>query len=391
MPSQPPSPLDLKASGSKTLLADRARYGKRSALLAIAINCFLASSKYVLGLWTHSVAIQGDALNNFSDMLSSWVVLFGFHLAGRAADPEHPYGHARAEYFASSILAVFILLAAFEQGKSSVEAWLHPATSVQHPWLWPILIMAILLKVLLLFYQRYWGKRLSSELLMASSVDATGDVLATTLILLGSLLGPYLSFNLDAILGFFLALFIAWSGLGILRDTANAILGIAPDKELVERVKALVTSDPLVLDTHDLLVHSYGVGQNFATIHVVMDADLNLLEAHEHIDALEIQAEKTLGLKLLIHLDPKDQDSPRQQNVEEVVRDEIHRLDPDLCLHDFRIVEPVEQRTMRFELHAPLSWQGDLEAVGHELQIRLYQRFPGWQIDMQLDRAYSDL
>ena len=277
--------------------------GKMAGFTGICCNILLFLGKLLAGLLSGSVSILADAINNLSDAGSSLVTLLGFYLAQRPADKEHPYGHARYEYLSGLVVSALILVIGLELGKSSFEKVLHPQPILATPVVWGVLTVSLCLKLWMSHFFRTLGARIRSVTLTAASADSRNDVIATAGVLLGYIVSSLFGVNVDGIVGLGIAAFILWSGIGIARDTISPLLG-ARDPELVKKLSALVLSHEKVLGIHDLLVHDYGPGQCFASVHAELSAEENPLACHDIIDDIEQDAWERLNVHLVIHYDP---------------------------------------------------------------------------------------
>ena len=283
----------------------RAAIGKRAGLVGLLCNFLLAGGKLAVGTLAASMAIFADGLNNLSDGASSLVTLLGFKLGERPADPEHPYGHARFEYLAGLVVSVTILGIGFSLLKESVTKVLHP-TPVQFGWLTvAVLVVSILVKLWMSGFNRAIGRIISSETLIATAADSRNDVLSTAAVLVAAILCRVTGWDvLDGLMGVGVAVFILISGWGLVMDTLSPLLGESPSEDLVEHIEQTVMGYPGVLGVHDLMVHDYGPGHQFASIHVELPAEQDPLEAHDLIDNIERDFMKNDHLMVTIHYDP---------------------------------------------------------------------------------------
>lgn len=333
----------------------RSGCGKLAGAVGIVCNIFLFLGKLLAGLLSGSVSVMADAVNNLSDASSSLVTLLGFKLAEKPADPHHPYGHARMEYLSGLVVAAMILLIGAELVKSSVDKILHPQ-AVAFTWLTAgILITSILVKLWLAAFCRKLGKSIGSTALEATAADSRNDVISTAAVLAAGILGQLFSWQMDGYVGLAVALFILYSGIGIAKDTVNPLLGEAPDPELVEQIGAKICSYEKVLGIHDLIVHDYGPGRRFASVHVEMDSRDDVLVCHDIIDNIERDVLEEDHIHLVIHYDPLVTDDQELTHMRELVEQEIHAIDPRLSLHDFRMVRGPRHTNLVFDLSVPYA------------------------------------
>lgn len=282
----------------------RARCGRLSGAVGVALNLLLSAAKFLAGWLTGSLAMTADALNNLTDAGSSVVTLVGFQVAGHEADREHPFGHGRAEYVSGLIVSLVIMLVGVELAKSSAEKIIAPQAVSFSPAAVAVLAGAILVKLGMWRFNAALGKAIGSPALEAAALDALSDGAATGAVLAGTLLGRFAHLTLDGWLGLGVALFILWSGFRAVRDTLDPLLGRPASEELAEKITALVLAEPEILGIHELLVHEYGPGHLFATIHAEVNADMSLLDAHAAADRAEQRLLEELGVQAVIHVDP---------------------------------------------------------------------------------------
>lgn len=335
----------------------RAAYGKLAGVVGILCNLLLFGGKLLAGIFSGSVAITADAVNNLSDASSSLVTLIGFKLAERPADEEHPYGHARIEYLSGLAVAALILLIGAELGKSSFQKILHPETVSFSILTLVILLSSIGLKLWMALFCRKLGKRIDSTTLTATAADSRNDVITTAAVLLGCLLGHFFSLQIDGYIGLLVALFILWSGIGIAKETISPLLGKQADPKLVRSISDLILSHENVLGIHDLMVHDYGPGQCFASVHAEMDFALDPLVCHDILDDIERDALRELRVHLVIHYDPIVTDDEELNRMHALVETEIKAIDPALSMHDFRMVRGPGHTNLIFDLVIPYSMQ----------------------------------
>ena len=348
----------------------RGAYGKLAGVVGIVCNLLLFAGKLIAGLLSGSVAITADAVNNLSDASSSLVTLLGFKLAERPADEEHPYGHARLEYLSGLAVAALILVIGVELGKSSIEKIINPET-VLFSWLTlAILIGSILVKLWMALFCYKLGKKIDSATLTATAMDSRNDVISTSAVLLGCLVGHFFGLQIDGYIGTLVALFIIWSGCGIAKETISPLLGKQADAELVKRISDLIMSHEKILGIHDLMVHDYGPGQCFASVHAEMDSRENPLDCHDIIDDIERDALRELRVHLVIHYDPIVTDDEELNQMRALVSAELKQIDPQLTMHDFRMVRGPGHTNLIFDLVIPYS----MENRKKELKERIDER-----------------
>lgn len=346
----------------------RTQIGKQSGILGIACNALLSAGKMLAGFFTGSMSIAADALNNLSDAASSIVTLLGFRLAEKPADKHHPYGHARYEYLASLTVSMLILVIGFELAKSSVEKILWPQAVNFNPAAMWILLVSIAVKLGMMLYNQHMGKKIQSQVLLATAADSRNDAITTLAILIAALVQQRTGVNIDGAMGLLVSLFILFSGITMAKETISPLLGEGADPELQARLTAFIDSQPMVIGCHDLMVHDYGPGRRYASIHVEMDQQMDTLVCHETIDRMERSCLTDFGVHMVIHYDPVVND-PETQRLKNLVTTILKIKDPRLELHDFRILRQGEYPELVFDLIVP----EDLQSQKEQLQATLEQ------------------
>lgn len=366
--------LFVKNHNETTSPAVRSAYGSLASAVGIIANVLLCLAKLFIGTISGSVSITADGLNNLSDASSSIVTLLGFHLAQKPEDADHPYGHARMEYLSSLAVAAMILVIGFELGMESIDKILHPEDVTFSLALVIVLLLSMAVKIWLALFNRFVGKTIGSTSLMATSADSRNDVIATGAVLLSAIVSHLTGLNLDGWIGFLVAVFILWSGIGIARETADLLLGGKADDELKETVKREVFSyDDRILGTHDLMVHDYGPGRKFASIHVEVDRNEDVMAVHNMIDNVERMMLEKHRIHLTIHYDPLVVDDPKINHMKDRLLSLLRELDDRLTLHDFRMVEGPEHTNLIFDVVVPFDCEKSCEAIQAALDDALMQ------------------
>ena len=369
----------------------RERYGLLAGFAGLLCNLILFGAKLAIGLLSGGVAIQADAVNNLSDAASCLVTLLGFRLAAKPADREHPFGHARIEYLAGLSVAAMILLIGAELVKGSVSKILAPQPVNFSLAAAAVLLLSILVKLLMARLYADLGRRIGSQALAASAADSRNDVICSGAVLAASALSAATGLLLDGYAGLAVALFILYSGVGVAKDTIDPLLGEAPNEELVHAVGHVLRSDPAVLGMHDLLVHDYGPGRRFASVHVDMDHRMDPMLAHEHIDELERSVQRELHVELVIHYDPVVTDDPELTALHGRVLALVHEISPEMRLHDFRMVRGGNASNLIFDLVVPDAWLDKKTELTERLQQALSTPQKRYYVVLTLDReAFND-
>ncbi len=365
----------------------RERYGRLGSVTGIAANLLLFGGKFAVGSLTRSVAITADAVNNLSDAGSSVISLISFRLSGKPADKEHPFGHARIEYIASMAVAILILLLGGELAKSSVEKILHPEAVLFTPVMIWVLVGSILVKLGLFAFNRNLGRRIGSPVMAATAADSLSDVLATSAVLAATLVGHFTQLLVDGWVGVVVACFILWSGVGIIRDAMDKLLGDAPSAELIETIENFVMGYEGIIGVHDLVVHNYGPGRCFASLHAEVPASEDILVSHDIIDNIERDIAQSHGIHLVIHLDPVVTDDPEVDALRARVRELVEGLGNGLSIHDFRLVKGATHYNLIFDVAVPIGFSIKDQDLLAMIQTRI-RKWGDYYPVVTLDRTY---
>ena len=335
----------------------RELFGRLAGAVGIICNLILSIMKLIIGTVTNSVSITADATNNISDAGSSIVTLVGFRLSGKPADKDHPYGHARIEYISSLIISFIILLIGCSIFKESVIKIFKPEESLFNIATVIILVVSIIVKLWLSVFNTYLGKQIDSKALEATAIDSRNDVITTTAVLIASVISHFTGFNLDGYMGVIVSIFILISGINLVKETLNPLLGQPPTKEMFESIEKKILSYDNVLGVHDLMVHSYGPNTYFASAHIEMDAKIDVLVCHDIMDQIERDFKSDLNIHLVVHLDPTILDSPEINELKEMVNNIICEIDEELTFHDFRVVVGEENKNVLFDVVVPPEYK----------------------------------
>lgn len=343
--------------------AVRQSYGLLSGTVGILFNVLLFIGKFLAGALSHSIAITADAFNNLSDAASSVITLIGFKMAGQKPDKDHPFGHGRIEYLSGLAVSAAILFMAFELIKSSISKLLKPEDTVCTITVVIILICSIAIKLYMFLYNRSISKKIQSEAIRATALDSLSDTLATSVVLISTLVAHYTTLRLDGICGILVGLFIFYSGIMAAKDTLNPLLGQAPDPEFVKEIESLVLSYEGVLGIHDLIVHNYGPGRLMISLHAEVPADGDILELHDMVDNIERTLQDKLRCNAVIHMDPVCTNDPVVNSLKAEVASYLLSLDESLSIHDFRIVKGPTHTNIIFDILLPYKFKLSDEEV----------------------------
>lgn len=331
----------------------RERYGTLAAAVGILSNIFLCIIKGLIGLFSGSIAVTADAVNNLSDAGSSVITLLAFKIAGKPADEEHPYGHARMEYISGMAVSFIIILLGLELMGSSFEKILHPEEVGVSALTYLVLIVSIAVKLWQGMFNRNLGKRISSEALQATAADSLNDVFSTGAVLLSTLVYQFTAIPIDGWVGMLVAIFITVSGVKLIMETGSPLLGQAPDPQMVRELEEKITAYDGVIGIHDLQVHNYGPGRVFATVHAEVPANRDILVSHDIIDNIEREVGHEMNLNLVIHMDPVVTDDERLNQLHAQVQLIVAGIDSNLSMHDFRAVFGPTHTNLVFDVVVP--------------------------------------
>lgn len=349
----------------------RTAVGSLSGIVGIVCNLLLAVGKLVVGTLAASVSITADALNNLSDAASSIVTLVGFRLAEKPADSDHPYGHARFEYLSGLAVSAMIVVIGVELAKTSIVKIFNPAPVEFSPAIAVVLIGSIAVKLWLSAFNKKLGRLIGSSTLSAAAADSRNDCISTGAVLLAAVVEYFTTWAIDGYMGLAVALFILYSGANLAKETISPLLGEAASPELQQRIVDYISNNPKVLGYHDLMVHDYGPGQRFASIHVEMDKNEDALVCHEIIDDMERECLQSHGVHLVIHYDPVITDNPELNRMRRLVRTLLQVKDSRLDLHDFRMVPGTGHTNLIFDVTLPNDLQGQEEEIKRTLEAAL--------------------
>ena len=365
----------------------REKQGSLAGAMGIGVNILLFVIKLMAGLLSGSVAIMADAVNNLTDSGSSIIMLVGFRLSAKPADREHPFGHARIEYLCGVIVSFIVLFLGIELGRTSFLKILSPEKAEFGPVALGVLIVSILIKLwLCLFYTRV-GRRIDSQSLLATASDSRNDVISTLVVLLGALITRLTSLDLDGFLGLLVAAFIIVSGVKLIMETADPLLGPAPKKELVQGIYEKIRSYEGIIGIHDLTVHSYGQGRTFASVHCEVPAEEDILISHDLIDNIERDFLEQEGIHLVIHLDPVITCDEKANALHEAVLTKVKELYPQSAIHDLRVVWGVTHSNVLFDVAVPFSVADSDQQVKERVSWAVESLDPTYRAVLAVDRV----
>lgn len=368
----------------------RRAYGVLCSVYGIFLNLLLFAGKYFAGLISGSVAITADAFNNLSDAGSSIITLLGFAIAGKRPDPEHPFGHGRAEYLAGLMLSALIIVMGVELGKSSVEKILSPAPVEAGLLPAAVLFASIAVKLYMSAYNRAIGRRISSAAMEATAADALSDSISTLVVLLSMAASYIFKLNIDGWAGLIVAGIICLTGYGAARDTISPLLGRAPEADLVATIRDIVMAHGEVKGIHDLIVHDYGPGRLVVSLHAEVDGRGDIFALHDAIDRAERELKESLGCIATIHMDPIEADNTEVAQHRQAVTELLQaRITPALSVHDFRMVPGPTHTNLIFDAVVPVDYAESDDALAARIRALVHDAWDEHYAVVTIDREYA--
>lgn len=366
----------------------REQYGTLCSIVSIACNIVLVIFKLTMGAITHSIAIQADGLNNLSDVGSNLASLFGFKLANRHPDSEHPYGHGRIEYVAGLIIAFLILLVGFQSLKDAILKIVEPEKVTFTIIAVVILIVSILIKLWMAAFNRAVSKNINSATLMAASQDSLNDVMATSATLISLILSLYTDLPVDGIMGAVVSIIVLKAGVDIFKDTVNPLLGMAPDRELIDEIEEYILSYPEALGIHDLMMHDYGPGRKFLTLHVEVDCNEDIMAVHDAMDLIERSMLDKYHILTTIHMDPVDTNDTLTNELKQMVNGIVKEIDGEYSIHDFRIVSGPTHTNLIFDVLIPSNDEIKHKLLRQQIDQKIKEINPNYFTVMQIEHSF---
>ena len=367
----------------------RQQYGMICGLVGIALNILLFVGKFLAGAISHSISITADAFNNLSDAGSSCVTLVGFKMAGAKPDVGHPFGHGRIEYIAGLIVSGAILLMAVELVRTSIDKVLHPQPVEFKALTAVVLLVSILVKVYMAYYNYRIGKKLGSAAMRATATDSLSDTCATTVVLASAIIGDAFHIQIDGYCGILVGLFIFYAGVSAAKETLDPLLGQAPEETLVRQIEEIVLSHEEICGIHDLLVHDYGPGRLMISLHAEVPAEGDILELHDVIDNTEVELRRKLNCDAVIHMDPVVTEDKHILYLKENIEEIIKKIDPVISMHDFRVVAGPTHTNLIFDIVVPYDYRiSDEGLVGQIQECAAKKLGEGHFVVVQVDKAY---
>lgn len=366
----------------------RASYGKSAGILGIIANVFLFAIKLFAGIITGSIAIIADAINNLTDFLTSIITLVGFKLSNAPADKEHPFGHARIEYITALLVSIFILTIGIEVGRTGIDKIINGSNTTFTITACIILAVSILTKLLLSIIFKDLGKSINSEALFAMSQDSRNDTISTFIILLSAIVSMKFNIYIDGYLSVAIAILIIISAISLIKSTISPLLGEPPKKEFIQQIEKKILSYDGIMGIHDLVVHNYGPLKTFATVHIEVDAKVDVMISHELSDNIERDFSKELNVFLVCHLDPIVTDDEETNMLKEKITKLLKGFDNRLNLHDFRLVHGVNHSNIIFDVLIPYDTKYDEDSIRFFVDEELKKYNKKYFAVIEFDRSF---
>ena len=368
----------------------RQHYCILGGILGLICNLFLFGLKLTIGIVMKSIAIMSDAFNNLSDMGSCFVAIVGAKLSNMVPDKEHPFGHGRFEYISSLIVSFIILIVGFELLKTSADKVIHPDEMAFSIPLMCILAASVLVKLWMYSYYNYIAKTISSSVMKATARDSLNDVVSTSAVIAATILGQFLPFPTDGIIGVAVALFIMYGGFSMAKETIDLLLGTTPSPELVKQIESIAMTGKDIVGVHDLIVHDYGPGRVFASLHAEVPDDGNIIALHETIDMLERKILSETGVRTVIHMDPVSVNNERVNELRNMVKRIVAETDPEYGIHDFRITDGENNINLIFDLVIKnIASEDERQALAEKIAERIREADSRYHCIITIDVDYT--
>ena len=365
-----------------------ARYGTLSGMTGVCINLFLSLTKFITGTLTGSVSILADAANNLSDAGSSILTMLGFKFSARRPDEGHPFGHGRVENLTGLVIAVLIMAVGYEFFRESIEALMDPQELAVDKYAIGVMIVSILFKLWMWGFNKYLGDKINSATLKAVALDSINDCYTTGVVIFGLLIYAITGKNVDGYTGLIVSIFIIYSGGKAAWETLQPILGEPASEEIIEHIEAEAGSIDSVIGVHDIIVHNYGPGHSFISLHAEVPSDMSLMEAHDISESLELKLEKDTGAEVVVHIDPIAVDDPETDDIREKVLKLVKDAGEGFDIHDLRLVRGSNGTKLVFDITVPQSCHLEDDDIRSRLKKHIEANYPAWRVSIRIDRMY---
>ena len=372
----------------------RAKYGSLAGAVGICVNIILFGVKIAAGLVSGSIAIITDGINNLTDASSSIITLVGFKMSTKPADEDHPFGHQRIEYLTGVIISFIILFIGIFLGIESVKKIINPEMPSPNIFVYIILVTSIICKLWLSIFNKKMSKDINSSTLKATSQDSFNDAISTSVVLVVNIIchifssSPWLIY-LDGITGICLSILILISGIKTLKETMDPLIGCMPTTEDIEKITKIVESYDGVIGIHDLVIHNYGPNKTFASIHVEVDAKIDVMISHDLMDVIERDVRENHGIDLTIHMDPVNIDDEETIQTKQQVIEIVKRIDQSLTIHDFRMVKGITHTNVLFDIAIPIKFKMTKTELRKYLSQEIKELDEKYILVLQIDQMYD--
>ena len=369
-------------------LNDRKKAGSISSYIGIACNVFLCALKIVLGLISNSISVISDGINNLTDCFSAIVTLVAFKLSANPADRKHPFGHGRYEYIAGLFTAIIIIMVGFGFLQTSFERILNPTDVHASIIVIIILFISILIKLLMYLFNNRLGTLLKSNTIQAMAKDSLSDCFVTIITIISLITTKYSNLPIDGIIGLIVSIIIIKTGIEIIIEAVNTLLGKPADEETINKIKEIVLAHNEILGMHDLIIHDYGPGKMFGTLHLEVDASRNVMESHEIIDYIENELYDKLNIIATIHMDPVDLNDEKTNNYRDLLTKIVNEIDPDLSIHDLRVISGVNHDNIVFDVMLDEKYYRKKQELNNLINDKLHKIKPSADAVITFDFKY---
>lgn len=367
----------------------RVAYGYLCGAVGIALNILLFAGKIIAGTISGSVAVTADAFNNLSDAGSSIISLIGFRLASQKPDPHHPFGHGRFEYIASLIISIIIVLMGFELGKSSFEKIVAPQAVEYSVVTFAVLGASVLVKLYMFFYNNSVGKKIDSATMRATAMDSISDAVSTGAVLISAVIAMFTNLALDGWMGLVVAAFIMVTGFKSAKETIDSLLGTPPSPEFVKQIEDMALQYDDIIGVHDMIVHNYGPGRTFVSLHAEVPSDGDIVAIHDTVDNAEREIAKELGCLVTIHMDPVDVHDEHTAQLRENVSEIIKQINPDITFHDFRVVSGPTHTNLIFDIVSPMDCGLSDQELADTIADKIHQCNESYFAVINVDKDFA--
>ncbi len=351
----------------------RRNYCIMGGILGAACNLFLFALKLIIGTLMNSIAVTSDAFNNLSDMGSCFVAIIGAKMSTRLPDREHPFGHGRIEYISSLIVSFMIMLVGFELLRSSADKMIHPEPLNFNVVMIVILVASLSVKLWMFFCYNFIAKKINSTVMKATARDSINDVISSSAVIISAIAGTFLPFSIDGIAGIIIAAYIMYGGLNLAKETIDILLGQPPSQEVTDSLKNILMSKEEIVGIHDLMIHDYGPGRVFASVHAEVPDDSDIIHIHEIIDDAEREILTGTGIQTVIHMDPVSVNNEYVNEIKNSVLQCVRSVEQDADIHDFRITDGENHINVIFDVvikstHSPSEIKKITEKINSEIR-----------------------